>query len=313
MKTKILFLSLLIAVSCDDTDTPTTGINYLNEVLDVMQKNSVYRKSIDWPAFRSQALAKADGAKSITDVYPAIEFALLSLGDHHSHYEGASKNYTAFDKACSGASSGSIAPDSIGYVKVNTFMGIGDEANKYATDMQNLIKTWDNENLAGWVVDLRGNVGANIWAMLGGVGPILGNGTAGYFIDPDGNTESWEYKNGNAIDGGSTYCTVGQPYSIINPNAKVAVLINQATIGAGEAVAIAFIGRPNTKLFGVSTCGVSTAIDTYTLSDGATLELANGVMADRNKNEYGGPISPDIIVVDNSQIMTQAVAWIKQQ
>src|ERR1041384_3040791 len=103
MKKTILFLSLLIALSCDDTDTSTTGINYLNEVLDVMQQHSVYRKNIDWPTFRAQALAKADGAKSIEDVYPAIEFALLNLNDHHSHYEGTSKNFSAFDKTCGGA------------------------------------------------------------------------------------------------------------------------------------------------------------------------------------------------------------------
>jgi len=37
----------------------------------------------------------------------------------------------------------------------------------------------DRDDLIGWIVDLRGNGGGNMWPMLAGVGPVLGEGVVG--------------------------------------------------------------------------------------------------------------------------------------
>ena len=50
--------------------------------------------------------------------------------------------------------------------------------------IQDQIKIMDHPYNIGWIVDLRGNGGGNMWPMLAGIGPILGEGIAGYFIDP---------------------------------------------------------------------------------------------------------------------------------
>ena len=36
--------------------------------------------------------------------------------------------------------------------------------------------------MKGWIVDLRGNFGGNMWPMLLSVEPLIGNGTLGYFV-----------------------------------------------------------------------------------------------------------------------------------
>lgn len=311
MKAALMFFLLVIAVGCHESDPVTAGINYLNEVLDVMEKNHVYRKKIDWPAFRSQVLAQASGAKSIEDVYPAITFALAGLGDYHSTYSGRSRVLYSPVKNCAGFTTPNAPQDGIGYLKINGFFKVGAEANKFATAIQDTIRMQDNANLYGWIIDLRGNTGGNLWPMLAGVGPILGSGVCGYYINPDGNTESWTYQAGNSYDGDNLYATVDLPYTLLKSNPKVAVLVNQVTSSIGEALAIAFIGRSNTKLFGVPTCGITTAADVYTLSDGSTLFLANSVMADRNKNNFGTSIQPDVVVTNNTDIFAQAVQWLK--
>ena len=55
----------------------------------------------------------------------------------------------------------------------------GTAATDYAKTLQDSIRARDRVGLIGWIVDLRGNSGGNMWPMLAGVGPVLGEGVAG--------------------------------------------------------------------------------------------------------------------------------------
>ena len=48
----------------------------------------------------------------------------------------------------------------------------------------------------GWLVDLRGNGGGNMWPMLGGITAILGEGDLGSFRAPGGGGSTWFLKDG---------------------------------------------------------------------------------------------------------------------
>lgn len=72
----------------------------------------------------------------------------------------------------------------------------------------------------------------------------------------------------------------------INGIPPVAVLISKSTASAGEAVAIAFKGRPNVRFFGQRTTGLTTANDVFAISDGSGLFLAVMNYADRDGNRY---------------------------
>ena len=58
MKVALMFLILVVAIGCHENEPATTGINYLNEVPDVIEKNHVYQNKIDWFTFQSQASPK---------------------------------------------------------------------------------------------------------------------------------------------------------------------------------------------------------------------------------------------------------------
>jgi len=60
---------------------------YLEEALDIMQNNSLYRESIDWDALRQATFDVAKYAQTPADTYGAIRFALVRLGDHHSSFK----------------------------------------------------------------------------------------------------------------------------------------------------------------------------------------------------------------------------------
>ena len=60
------------------------------------------------------------------------------------------------------------------------------DIDDYAAKVQNVIAELALKNPRGWIVDLRGNGGGNMWAMLAGVGPILGEGEPGASLQEDG-------------------------------------------------------------------------------------------------------------------------------
>jgi C-terminal processing protease CtpA/Prc len=98
----------------------------------------------------------------------------------------------------------------------------------------------------------------------------------------------------------------------------VAVLTGQTTGSSGEAVVIAFRGRPNTRSFGEKTSGLPTGIEWFTLSDGAVIGLAMVTFADREGHEYSERIIPDEIVYEDPSGNTDrpleaATKWILSQ
>ena len=102
-------------------------------------------------------------------------------------------------------------PATVGFIRIGAFGGSADEARDFANGLQRQIASADRDDLAGWIVDVRGNGGGNMWPMIAGVGPILGEGRAGYFIDPVGAEIFWEYRDGASWEGGDLAQRVGPP------------------------------------------------------------------------------------------------------
>ena len=76
-------------------------------------------------------------------------------------------------------------------------------------------------------------------------------------------------------------------------SAPVAVLYGPGTASSGEATAISFRGRDDTRSFGAPTFGVSTANRSFHMRDGALLVLTTSTMGDRTGKVYGGKLTPD--------------------
>ena len=180
----------------------------------------------------------------------------------------------------------------------------------FATRIQDSIRARDVGDLVGWIVDLRGNTGGNMWPMVAGVGPVLGEGVAGYFIDPDGVATMWEYRGGASWLEGSPLQRVAAPYALRREDPRVAVLTDNGVASSGEAVAVSFRQRPGTRTFGSATCGLSTANLAYALSDGARLVLTVAVMADRKRTPYGAALQPDELITTADRVVERAVAWL---
>ena len=302
---------------------PTPGANnlsaiatsYLHEVLGLMQTNSINRARINWTDFRNQVLQRAQGAQTIADTYSAISVALGLLDDHHSFFvtpSNASVPNPSGKRCGAAAPAVPSVPADVGYVKVGGFGGSDTVAiTAFADSIQDQIRRADGPALIGWIVDVRGNTGGNMWPMVAGVGPVLGDGIAGYFVPPQGNSSPWSYQNGTAISGSSVAARTSAVYVLIHRDPKVAVLTDGLSASSGEAVVVSFRKRANTRSFGTATCGLSTANGTFRLSDGAMLYLTTSVMADRTQSPYGDVIQPDESIDGDTPIVDRAIAWLR--
>jgi carboxyl-terminal processing protease len=257
--------------------------------------------------------AAASGARSVEELAPALRTALTLLGDGHSSFVLPSGRVLFVPlRPCSAAMvADPTVPSTIGYVRVPTFSGTIAQAGTLASTLQSGIRARDVPGVVGWIVDLRGNSGGNMWPMIAGVGPILGEGVIGYFIDPSGSATVWEYRAGAARLSGSELQRVAMPYVLREGAPPVAVLIDNLVASSGEAVAIAFKGRANTRFFGSATCGVSTSNQTFSFADGSLFNLTVATMADRNRVLFGEQVQPDERIVAADSVVSRALEWLR--
>ncbi|MCU0635821.1 MAG: S41 family peptidase [Gemmatimonadaceae bacterium] len=321
MRLRPLALCVLVA-ACSAERTPVappppsdvaqTAV-YLDGVLQLMETNSINRLRIDWPAFRAQVRTAASGARSVDELAPALRTALTLLGDGHSSFRLPSGAFlfVSTRQCTSPTVPDPVVPSTIGYVRVPAFSGTTSQAGSLATGLQSGIQARDVPGVVGWIVDLRGNGGGNMWPMVAGVGPVLGEGVIGHFIDPTGFTDAWEYRNGAARLGATDLQRVSTPYVLRTPAPPVAVLIDNRVASSGEAVAIAFKGRANTRFFGSATCGLSTANRSFPLANGSSLNLTVSTMADRNRVPFGDQVQPDERIVAADSVVSRAVEWLR--
>lgn len=313
---------------------------YLQEALDVMQEHSLRKRHVDWEALRHETFERAAGAVQPVDTYEAIRFALRGLGDNHSFLqlvpELAEKERLRRPRSPVAEKNGSIAspfakrrePESVLHKtgscvvpQIVVPLYPSQSGDPFAARLQALIAAADANSPCGWIVDLRGNGGGNVFPMLAGIGPLLRDGDVAFSADADGRRTSFFYTGGKAgvkvpDDPAIVVTTVASPYEV-KRNLPVAVLIDHGTGSSGELVAVAFRGREGTRFFGTKTAGASTATQGFQLSDGANIVLATDVDVDINGVEYRSGITPDEEIAgdlstDGDPVIHAALQWLGQ-
>lgn len=302
---------------------------YIQQVVRLASTHSLVRDSIDWPAAQRDMLAMAHGMQTPAESYPVFTYLLSLLrqhGDQHSQFRAPATVRADRAPAASAIAKAGPEPtarylgDGLAYVAVPGFSPLDAERQlAFAVQLQSLIRQLDTEHpVTGWVVDLRGNGGGNMYPMLAGLGPLTGPGELGYFVtghreEPFGYRagEAYSRKPGRGV-------RVPQPYTLRQPASPVAVLIGPRTASSGEITAQAFLGRPATRVFGQPSAGLTTANRLFSLPDGAELNLATSAEADRTHRQHVGPLVPDEAVPASAPAGPDATLqaardWLRQQ
>jgi C-terminal processing protease CtpA/Prc len=286
---------------------------YLSAALDSLQATSRHRATAPWRAIRDSAFLLAAGARTPRETQGAIQWALDRV-DRHSDLLVPAPRYSA-----------ELLPGRVGYVRVPSFNGPATNAT-LADSLQEGLRRLDAGGACGWVVDLRWNPGGNVWPMLAGIGPLIGDSVAMISTVPEGRTWTM-YRDGlsferpaRGADRPYTRVTV-PPVTLLHPLAPVAVLIDSMTGSSGEAIALAFRGRPNARFFGTQSGGASTVNRTVRLSDGVEMLVTVGVMGDRTGRGDGGRLAPDELVPSprdylprpSDAVAARGAEWVRAQ
>jgi carboxyl-terminal processing protease len=300
---------------------------FLDNAIDIMRQHALHAEGVDWVALRAEAFKRAGGAFNPIDTYPAIYWALVQLNDPGSHLRLPPGLYPdqialmqqAEKEAAATAPAGARVETPVptpfvsrrlpeghivtaqgkkfGYVVLPRCSAKdNDGLLLYAADVRRILADLETQNPSGWIVDLRGNTGGNMWPMLTGIGPILGDGAVGSFVAAGGNV-TWFYKDGETGTrnpaGLETVSLTLQEGPVMSASAPVAVLVDGSTASSAEAIAIAFHGRAATRFFGTKTAGKSTAVQPFKLDDGAELYLTTAIDADRTGQAFPEGFTPD--------------------
>ncbi|MFE2416066.1 S41 family peptidase [Streptomyces hokutonensis] len=266
---------------------------YLSKALDIMEEHSLLRHEVDWTDLRNKAYTQAHGARKPADTYGAISSALRRLGDAHSSFmEPEQAKESAESAAYLDELEGRSLKNGVGYLSLPGVQGSQEAYDKYVRLGRAAVTKAGGTGACGWVVDLRSDSGGNMWPMLAVIGPILGDGNVGMFVDADGKKYTWSVKNGAPYEDGKSQGWSDAP-PVARSSPPVAVLTGGRTASAGEAMVVAFRGRPHTRFFGKPTYGVPTGNNAYRLSDTALINLTEAKDADRTGRTYDEAIPPD--------------------
>ncbi len=298
--------------------------SYLSDFFDLVQEQALDRDLIDWEGLRADASTLAATADSVAEVHDVLNFTLRRI-DHHSYLQPPAEHRgwatgnndeDAIDPNLKYATGRRVDEQMVYLNMPGVSSGHGKTLQAYADSLTRLIVRLDEPGTNEWVLDLRSNEGGNCWAMLAGIGPLLGDGKCGYFMQRDGSAATgWWYWEGGSWLGRRQIMTLTEPYVLRQP-ARIAVLYGPKTSSSGEVVAVAFRGLPHSRSFGQPTSGYSTGNRTFYLSDGAAVLLTVTVYGDREKVPYGAAIEPDEVVPPVNGVdapAEAAAAWLRQE
>lgn len=268
-------------------DPAVTPQRVLTAAIEAVRRWALNADSVDWAAVEPKARAMLGDSSCPEAAYPAVRTVLAALGDRHSRLLEPAAREEMVSTGSATSEPVTTAADNVGYVLLPGFRGTGaTAATAFARGVRERLGALAPQARCGWIVDLRRNGGGNVFPMFAALKPLLGNGGFGAYEGRTSARQPW-LAAGPALDADEDQ----------SPRA-VAVLLGPRTASAGEAVAVAFRGRPATRSFGLPTAGLSTGNGIVELPDGSRIMLAESVAVDRRGQRYGGVLSPDTVVED---------------
>lgn len=325
----------------------------LGEALYVARQRAYRSNRVDWPALEARVRAKAVGAQDELDLLPAYVVLLNGLDDNHSHVQTSEARRQAFQArhgrsfyAASGirrsgpavtsafsdrsrVESRTVALTGGGAAEllvVPAFSGDAAMIQAYADGLFGSLAD-SRPRVCGYILDLRGNGGGNMWPMVTGLAPLFGDGLAlGHQNAAGENTTRGVLKDGATYwvgpeRGGEVIVRIEGWRDLRLVEAPVAVLQNDAVASSAEAVLAILAGRAHTRSFGQKSYGVASSKRGFELSDQTNLVITTAMMTDRQGRTYPEGFRPDEPVVagpgleadPDDAVVEAAKAWLAEQ
>lgn len=316
-------LAAMILLPAPLQAAPQAPAVLLDEAIAKVKAMAYRRDAVDWPTLEAAVRAEATGARDLVDLLPALHRLTAGLGDGHSFVNASAddraeykrRHGREFDAGRVAKKPGSpftarrdarvadlaLGRRSAAVATVPMMIGGGPRATAFAQTLADGLLA-QSTKACGFVVDLRGNQGGNIWPMVVGLSPLIGDNWASRERKADGTVSSYASVGGgkatiidpNDENAGATIVAVERWRPLPRlARAPVAVLIDDATASSGEGVAVAFQGRPSTRFFGQTSYGVASSNEGFMLDDRVNIVVTTAMMTDRRGRTHPKGIVPD--------------------
>ncbi len=315
-KTIILFsLFCMTAAYGQKLSTRDSISIFYDSLIYQLKTNYLHSETTDWESvipIKQQALESSSFGESLsqcTDLFDAIDGSHLNIFSDHGWYkwskgrqykqEDFNLNFLAEYEAQPGFEVKVLA-DKYGYILLPGMLMIDlpqDSIDMEAQRMYDeIMKVASTTPLKGWIIDLRFNIGGNVFPMLAALYHFLGNNPMYMSVDKDRVVhELTKLENGTVYDDRKSMATI-IPKDDADIKIPVALITGILTASSGELVAVSFKGRQNVQIIGEPTAGMLTGNTLTQLPFDVKLTLTSGYLADRKAN-YEPKIIPDIPVI----------------
>ncbi len=276
-----------------------SAYDMLDHAISVIRANALNANRVDWKAEQKSLLTPDLKNLPAPEAYSRIQKVLSALEDRHSSVQAprVASTYRAGAVATQAVEARQM--QGIGYLLVPGLRGSDANAGEaFSAQLCGHIGRLAKSASKGWIIDLRNNTGGNMWPMIKGLRPLLGDADIGAFRDRNGVVTAWHSQPSKAC-------------SIDLSGSAVAVLVGPRTASSGEAVAVAFRARADTRFFGQPTAGLSTANQSFALPDGGVIALTTAVFLDRSGEAYPQGIGPENLVPHDQDAIAAAAAWLR--
>ena len=236
------------------------------------------------------------------EIYPLLKQALEIKGGKHSSLITPAE---VREEASQYKAPTSRVKNDILYVHLPEFSGSSSQGKRYANTLYHKLTSKTYKCI---IIDLRNNLGGDIGPMLAGVSPVVPNGKLFEIVNSANKSTSVTFQ-GSVTNNMGTKIDLGKVKKITG--IPVAVILNRWTASSGELTALALENNPNVKTFGGNSAGYTSINDTYTMYNGAQVNItAEKVKKNNGRILFNNKIKPDVqtnkpIVRANKWLLTQ--------
>lgn len=314
----------------------------LDSIIAVAKQHSLYKHTVKWDSVESVMTSNLKG-DSISAIIEPVEYMFNELKDFHGalyvngnrynsyyktdyHYPVDRDLYNSINSMRSEVN-GELLDGQIAYVKIPHFYTANQEQiSTYTSEVRSVICNLKRNNPIGWIIDLRLNIGGNMYPMISGLGELYPNlFLGGDSKDGEKYHSNWHIEKGDLHmwDTPMTSTTIqcNPNETNINEEKKVVFLIGRYTASSGEAVASAFKGQKNTRLIGEITSGWSSTTGWFQINDNVLFSPTVAYFMSKDSTLHKDGVVPDEIIVEELKTdslltnitLQRSIEWIKEK
>jgi hypothetical protein len=243
----------------------------------------------------------ASGAQDATDVAWTMRGLMQAVHDDHGFYVLPGEALPARRALVTRAPDLELRADGTAVLRLHAVdTTSAPDALAWATSLHDGIAAVAARHPRGWIIDLRDHDGDSPWPSLAALSTLLGGPAVGSFTSRQGK-QAWIVERGVARIAGGPALVDTQAPPEPDFRGPVAVLLGPGTRDAGEDVAVALRGRPNTRSFGVPTAGFPLqGVQAHRLADGSVLGVLETRAADRTGVVHRVALEPDTLLHEDA-------------